>query len=101
MGQGGGWIEDLGPGGLVLSLSPACLSLSGARACSQLNKMWQENMNKGAKEFIKLSLLLALNPFALLLGLALACHPFSPRGWWLPSAMPSELPPLGASDGKN
>lgn len=67
-------MDDPEPGGLVLSTSPACLSLPEAQACPQLNKMWQERMNKGTKEFMKLSWLLALNPFAFASRLAPACR---------------------------
>lgn len=91
-GQGGGRRQDAGPRGPVLSSSPACLSLPGAQACPQLNKMWQENMNQGAKEFVKLSWLLALNPFAIASRLAPACRTAFPRGRWFPPARPSEPP---------
>lgn len=89
-GQGGGRIQDPGPGGPTLSSSAACLSLPGAQACPPLSKMWQETVNPGAKEFMKLSWLLARNPSAVASRLALACHTSFPRGRGLPPAMPSE-----------
>lgn len=49
-------------------------------------------MNQGAKEFVKLSWLLALNPFAVASRPALACCTAFPRGRWFPPARPSEPP---------
>lgn len=99
-GQGGGSGRIQGLEVLYFHHLQLCLSLPGAQACPQLNKMWQENMNQGAKEFVKLSWLLAPNPFAVAPRLALACRTSFPRGQCFPPARPSE-PPWEPETAKN